>query len=331
MTNDLGKYEHIFDDITPFEGTAPAGIEINFVGTVFDVSLQIDPPASQTELTEPPPARHLKTRRPQLSDGEFYFEMIDVVEAVRAARGSFTMIELGGGYGPRCGWANSVLNLLNPLPRRFVLVEPEPYLLHSARRHFSNNGIEPSEHWLVPVAVTTEGRPTLILTGKARAGLARLYGTVLIDGIIKMLTDRDAVEAGLRNLLGYMRIGLNMAEPGADADNDVAVVSALALKDILAPLDRVDLMDIDIQGDEATVLPDTMDMLARKVRRIHLGTHHMDRHGGPQLHHDMVRLFTDAGWEIVFAFTPNTRHKTQWGNFDTPSDGILTVVNPRLA
>lgn len=38
-----------------------------------------------------------------MSDGEYYLEMIDVVEAVRAARGSFTMIELGGGYGPRCG------------------------------------------------------------------------------------------------------------------------------------------------------------------------------------------------------------------------------------
>jgi hypothetical protein len=70
MTNDLGKYEHIFDDITPFEGKAPAGIEIDFLGTLFDVSLQIDPPACQTELAELPPARHLQTRRPQMSDGE---------------------------------------------------------------------------------------------------------------------------------------------------------------------------------------------------------------------------------------------------------------------
>ena len=92
MTNDLGKYEHIFDDITPFEGKAPVGIEIDFLGTLFDVSLQIDPPAT----------RHLQTRGPQMSDGEYYLEMIDVVEAVRAARGSFTMIELGSGYGPRC-------------------------------------------------------------------------------------------------------------------------------------------------------------------------------------------------------------------------------------
>ena len=45
MTNDLGKYEHIFDDITPFEGKAPAGIEIDFLGTLINVSLQIDPPA----------------------------------------------------------------------------------------------------------------------------------------------------------------------------------------------------------------------------------------------------------------------------------------------
>lgn len=94
MTNDLGKYEHIFDDITPVEGKAPAGIEIDFLGTLFDVSLQI----------EPPPARYLQTRGPQMSDGEYYLEMIDVVEAVRAARGSFAIFELGGGYyGPRCG------------------------------------------------------------------------------------------------------------------------------------------------------------------------------------------------------------------------------------
>ena len=44
MTNDFGKYEHVFDDITPFEGKAPAGTEIDFLGTLFAVSLQIDPP-----------------------------------------------------------------------------------------------------------------------------------------------------------------------------------------------------------------------------------------------------------------------------------------------
>ena len=330
MTNDLGIYERIFDGITPFEGDAPAGIEIDFLGTVFDLSLQIDPPAGETKLTVPPPARHLKTRLPRLSDGDYNFEMIDLFEAPRAAKDNFPMIELGGGYGPRCTWANRVLDILNPLPRRFVLVEPEPHLLQSARRHFRNNGMEPSDHWLVPVAVTTEGRPTLILTGKARDGLARIYGKTLVDGLLETLNNNNALEAGLRNLLGYMRVGLTLSGEGDDTDHDVAVVSTLALTDILAPLDRVDLIDIDIQGDEATVLPDSIDMMDRKVRRIHLGTHNMERHGGQQLHIDMVRLFMDAGWEIVFDLTPSTRHHSRWGDFDTPSDGILTAVNPRL-
>lgn len=102
------------------------------------------------------------------------------------------------------------------------------------------------------------------------------------------------------------------------------------------PLDRVNLLDVDVQGDEATVLPHAIEMMDRKVHRIHLGTHNMvcygddQMHGGRQLHYDMARLFTDAGWGIVFDYQKNTQHETPWGNFDSPSDGIPTAVNPRI-
>ena len=112
---------------------------------------------------------------------------------------------------------------------------------------------------------------------------------------MKTLKGSGAVEASLRNLLGYMRVGLTMEGEGEDTDHDVAIVSAMALTDVLAPLDRVDLIDIDIQGDEAPVLPQTIGMMECKVRRVHLGTHNMERHGGMQLNADMVRLFKDAG------------------------------------
>jgi hypothetical protein len=324
--NDLDRVRRVFEPFELWTGEIAAGWEPDFLGNRTDLSLLVDPPPGMTEFPEPKPARTETVAPPAVADGEFFFEAADALAAVQTARERFTMIELGGGYGPRLVIAQTMLERLNPMPSRLVLVEPEATLIASARAHFRNNGIDPDGHWFLRACVTPDGDPTLIFTGRGRTSLSRMQPEAARE-LAATLAENNIAEAALANLLAHMKMGLPMA--GGSTDNDIAAVNGVLLADLLAPLDRVDLLDIDIQGDEAVVLPAAIGALAQKVKRIHIGTHNVPRHG-PGLHANMVNLFRDAGWEIVFSFDPNTEHQTALGPFRCHSDGIVSTVNPAL-
>jgi hypothetical protein len=66
-----------------------------------------------------------------------------------------------------------------------------------------------------------------------------------------------------------------------------------------------------------------MDLLKRKVRRIHIGTH------GKDVHWTLHDMFQQQGWDIVFSYEPNAMHDSALGPFST-NDGMLTVRNTNL-
>src|ERR1700722_7849780 len=66
--------------------------------------------------------------------------------------------------------------------------------------------------------------------------------------------------------------------------------------------------------------PPCMEIVRRKVRRIHIGTH------GKDVHKTLLKLFQRDGWKIVFDYDPNSKFECPLGNFST-HDGILTVRN----
>jgi hypothetical protein len=102
---------------------------------------------------------------------------------------------------------------------------------------------------------------------------------------------------------------------------EVKFVSAVTLNDILGPFDTVDYLEADIQQSEILVFPPFIDLLKRKVRRIHIGTHGID------VHRSLHELFEKSGWEIVFSYEPSTQYPYALGSFVT-KDGVLTVRNP---
>ncbi len=104
---------------------------------------------------------------------------------------------------------------------------------------------------------------------------------------------------------------------------EIKLVSATTLADVLGPFDRVDYLESDIQQSEILVFPPFIDLLKRKVRRIHIGTH------GKDVHRTLHGLFEQHGWEIVFSYEPNNKFDSPLGGFVT-NDGVLTVVNPVL-
>jgi len=326
MVDAIGNYENVFAGMEPWEGNVPEGYEVNCLGQLFDISLHVDPPGGG-DFPEAQPARHVETELLTVEPGEKFFEIADIVQTVRSAREKYTMIELGGGWAPRCVDAHRALESLNPIPRKFVAVEPEPLLHLNARKNFRNNGLDPDDHWLLNSSVSSDGRPGLIFTGKGRVTSTRIVGKHGA-AVAEMIVSSNATETALRNLCAQMRVGIPLTGD-ADEKMDIVGVSSITLRDILAPLDIVDLMDVDVQGEEIDIFSPAMDLIMKKVRRLHIGTHLMKNDTISR--HQMVRKeFSDSGFEILADYEPSSFHQTELGSFETPSDGILTIHNPRL-
>src|SRR6202043_3816436 len=99
------------------------------------------------------------------------------------------------------------------------------------------------------------------------------------------------------NTTGLSRVLL----PGTEFRAEIQVVSAVTLRELLSPFDRVDYLESDIQQSEIEVFPPFIDLLRRKVRRILIGTH------GQDVHMTLHELFADNGWDIVFSYKPNSK------------------------
>ena len=241
-----------------------------------------------------------------------------------AARGRFVMVELGGGYAARSVDAHRALQNLNPMPCQLVIVEAEPTHFAWAKRHLEANGIDPADHWLIKAAVSVDSDPKLFMRG---AGV--YYNGIVepadVETVVKQIIDVNNTEQALRNLMTAGRCGMQIPYNSAAGRDlfDYEFVSTIPLADILAPLPHVDLMDIDIQGAEDTAIEPAMDLLNRRVKRVHLGTH------GADIHRGLWELFFEHEWICEFDYPPFSQNATPWGQFET-MDGILHFQNSRL-
>ena len=232
------------------------------------------------------------------------------------------MIELGGGYGSRSVDAHAALDILKPLQESFV-VEAIPQHVAWARDHFQANGIDPDAHWFVNALVNETGQPELF------AHTYGVYYSSAIDAptrqrVFDVISKAGHLEAVAHNLVVDGRMGVALPVVGeTDTAMEVDFVSALRFETILAPLPVVDFLDVDIQFAEERVIPDAIEPIERKVKRLHVGTH------SPPIHQKLEDLLNQRGWKIVFSYPPYTSFDTPQGQFET-KDGILSAINPTI-
>ena len=342
--NDLERYRNIFDGLKPWAGEVPQGYGVDFVGTLTHVSLLNDWPGDASLVGQ----RYVQTHFPTLVDddpdpqrsfeignwnGERWFEAVNWFVAARAARSRFVMITLGAWHGSQAVGSYRTLHLVNPMPCRLVVVEPVPENVAATRRHFSNNGIDPAAHWFIPLAISDRNDPVFFTIGPRNLGSQNCFSTnerQAREHYFRYFQETGRTEQAFRNLvltnstglLGRRSIGGELTfEENAAAQ--IKFVSAVTLGNVLGPFDVVDYLESDIQESEILVFPPFIDLLRKKVRRIHIGTH------GKAVHASLHDLFARSGWEIVFSYEPETEHHTSMGSFRT-GDGVLTVSNPDL-
>jgi len=319
--NNLQSCADVFKGMKPWSGVAPAGYMVDFLGTLTDARFRVPFGIDPATVGGVPVA----TRLPVIEDGEGWFEAVNWVEAAREARGQYVMITLGACYAAQAVGAYRALQMLNPMPCKLVAVEPEPENCQWIRRHMQDNGIDPDDHWLVPLALSDHNDPVLFPVGSPGTGAQNCVATnepLAREIYASDIIAKGRVEDALRNLLIHNTTGLTKdLIPGHNFMAEIKLMSAVTLADILGPFDLVDYLESDIQQSEILAFPPFINLLTRKVRRIHIGTH------GKDVHRSLHQLFDRNGWDIVVSYEPNTKFDSPLGQFTT-NDGVLTVKYP---
>jgi FkbM family methyltransferase len=237
---------------------------------------------------------------------EEYFEWIDVLESVAAARSRFVMLELGAGYGR---WLANAVGAARRCKLRYhlVAVEAEPAHFQYLRRNLRDNGIPFWRRTLVQAAVGAQPGHVWFHVGNP----SEWYGQAIDP-------DRDAIAPKLGN-----RFGARQTRERLPDGSERALVPVVSLDQLLRPLSRVDLIDLDVQGLELEVLS-AAKLLDQKVARVHVGTHNHE------VEHGLRELFHGLGWVSRADFpclTPEV--PTPFGPVSF-QDGVQSWLNPKL-
>ena len=277
------KRDHeLFLRFPRWEGLVPAGLEPNFLGVMTRTSY--------FKLFQSHSADHYeKTRYPRLN--EEYFEWIDLLEAVQSAEESFTLLELGAGWGRWMANAVAVMKQINDLPYTLVGVEAEPTHFQWMKQHLQENGVDLSRCHLIEAAVTDKDGEVGFYVGETPwGGPSDCYGQS-IGGPTK--------------------------------------VKALSLNTVLQPFPRVDLIDMDIQGAEWEVLEAAADEVDRRVKRVHVETHNRAVESGLRALFSRLGWVKLRDYPCTITYPTSLEVETDWGVVKFQG-GVQSWVNPKL-
>ena len=218
---------------------------------------------------------------------EELFEWIDLLTAIDRARAHmFVMMELGAGYGRWLVRAYQVLRLKKEYYTVFLTaVEPEPQHFKWISQHFTDNQINPKHHTLIQAAISDS------------------------NGVRKLLTNDKPEEWYGQALSSHGNLE----------------VPTVTISDLLKSGgdEIVDLLDMDIQGEELKALSHSAREVDRYVKLIHIGTHSSGIEEG------LRKLFIQMGWRCRFDYRCGMTEETGYGavNFQ---DGVQSWENPKL-
>lgn len=272
-----------------WQGNVESGWSVNFLGArTREAFFREDPSARGT--------RFMQTQYPPLN--EEYMEWIDLLEAVVNAEGTFTMIELGAGWGR---WLVNGAAAARQRGLLFHLIgaEAEPAHFEWLELHLKDNEVPAERATLYQAAVAGADGCVGFHVGDSR----EWYGQAMAE-----------LREEPQRLLG---------DSGETVTRTIVAVEAIGIETILRGLEQVDLIDADIQGAEAEVMEAGADAIDRAVKRVHIGTHSRDNEAR------LRSLFTTLRWDNINDYASLATSETPWGavNFQ---DGVQTWVNPKL-
>jgi FkbM family methyltransferase len=237
---------------------------------------------------------------------EEYFEWIDVVESVLAAKDRYVMVELGAGYGR---WAARAACVARRRGLRFhvVAVEAEPVHFKWLQKTLRDNGVKSSERTEINAAVASRRGTVQFYVGADGLDASSWYGQAIAFPDVVGTGGHYAGRAVTRHASGCSSI----------------CVETVTLADILRPFPITDLVDIDVQGEELAVISSSVPTINSKVKRLHIGTHSAEIEAG------IRAIMTAQRWKCLGDYPGHATNNTPWGEIAF-ADGVQRWVNPRL-
>jgi hypothetical protein len=244
-----------------FEGPGISGYVIDFLGVKTRISY-IRELAHDGGVVEgyPIPANFHATA----------IEWAGCLRAVLDADQEIVGVELGAGWGPWLVTLARAAQLRGIERIRLLGVEGSEVNCRYMASHFTDNGIDPKSHTLLHGVVGTRD-------GIAEFPLQEGFGSRAI-----FKADRDpaiypsaASGSSLRQSYRALRKAARalFLKPAPHSHIAKVKLKAFSLATLLKPFSTVDLVHVDIQGDECTVLSRAQDVLKEKAKRLVIGTH----------------------------------------------------------
>lgn len=297
------QHHEVFTRFECWQGDVEPGFAPNFLGVMTRGTFS-------PLLTACDKMTYVSTTYPAFD--EEYFEWVDVLEAVTRARRQFTMIELGAGWGRWLVNAAIAVEQFSGIPCRLIGLEAEPAHYEWMKLHFKHNGLNPRQFQLIRAAVAADDGHVWFRVGHA----ADWYGQSVASRYAPPIRS-----SGVWKLLS--RITAAVPKRGHDPEGPLVRVRALGLRTLIGPIDRVDLLDLDIQGTELEVLRAAAPEIDRAVRRVHIGTHSAENEAG------LRKLFGTLGWTSLNDYPCASVSQTPWGSIAF-QDGVQTWINPKV-
>jgi FkbM family methyltransferase len=247
-----------------------------------------------------------------------YFEWTDLLEAVFDADESFTMVELGAGFGRWSARGAFAARRRGIEDIRLTMVEGDPVHEEWLHDHMRLNNVD--GYKLVAGAVAAKSETALFIfdvpegffNHPGRTNPAAWYGQSLARSA--SLGDPQPTREIYKGRKVWMVGG----------DWKAIEVPTFSLEEILAGQQRIDLIDMDIQGAEGEIIPTFAGLLTDRVRRMCIETH------SPEVEAKIRGTLTNAGWLCLRDYPQYTVATTPFGPISFGGGGLQSWINPRL-
>ena len=227
------------------------------------------------------------------------FDWLILLEAVVEARGEFSMIALGAGWGRWLVAAALAVKQFSQIPCRLIGVEAEPTHFQWMLQHFRDNGLDPAGHELLEAAASDQSGYAWFYYGKA----ASWYGQSIIrDRALDKITDSNEIEYNSER---------------------ARRVRTVDLAELTGRYQKIDYLHMDVQGTELNILAAAPQILDRKVKRVLVGTH------SEEIEKGLRKLFASLRWRCQYDVPLNGTITVEDVEL-TLGDGVQAWINPNL-
>ena len=188
-----------------------------------------------------------------IPDDGFHAQTIEYVSSFIALensnRSSYTMIELGAGWGPWMSICGTIAKKIGIKKINLIGVEGVKNKISYIKKHLTENNLRPE----------SEDFETSFLYNKGEVNIKIYDGIVNTDGTSMDFPEvpLDAYGASLVNNIGA----------------PLVKVKGFSISDIISPYSYIDFLHIDLQGYEKELIFENIDILKEKIKYLFIGTH----------------------------------------------------------